>query len=267
VNGVPVEAGRPWPLGATWDGAGVNFALFSVHAEKVELCLFNEAGDREVARVELPEYTDQVWHAYLPQVGPGQLYGYRVYGPYQPESGHRFNPHKLLLDPYAKGFAGTFHWSDAHFGYRVGHPRGDLSFDRRDNGRAMLKCRVVDPAHSWGDDRPPRVPIAETVLYELHVRGFTQQHRGVPKPLRGRFAGLASPAAISHLRRLGVTAVELLPVHAFLDDRFLRQADLVNYWGYNYPRLLRARSRATRRAAASPSSGPWSRGCTMPASR
>jgi glycogen operon protein len=233
VNGVPVEAGRPWPLGATWDGAGVNFALFSVNADKVELCLFNEAGDREVARVTLPEYTDQVWHAYLPQVGLGQLYGYRVYGPYQPENGHRFNPNKLLLDPYAKAFAGTFHWSDVHFGYRVGHPRGDLSFDRRDNGRAMLKCRVVDPAHGWGDDRPPRVPLAETVVYEVHVKGFTQQHRGVPKPLRGCFAGLATPAAVAHLRRLGVTAVELLPVHAFLDDRFLRQADLVNYWGYN----------------------------------
>jgi isoamylase len=228
-----VDSGRPWPLGATWDGAGVNFALFSVHAEKVELCLFNDQGNREIARLPLPEFTDQVWHGYLPHCRPGQLYGYRVYGPFDPENGHRFNPHKLLVDPYARAIVGAFRWSDAHFGYKVGHPRGDLSFDRRDNGRAMVKCQVVDPAFTWGNDRPPAHSLADSVIYEAHVKGFTRRHPDVPKPLRGSFAGLASPGAIGHLKRLGVTTIELLPVHRFLDDRFLRQGGLVNYWGYN----------------------------------
>ncbi len=228
-----VWPGEPYPRGATWDGRGVNFALFSLHAERVELCLFDEQGRRELYRVALPEYTDEVWHGYLPDVRPGQLYGYRVFGPYDPERGHRFNPHKLLLDPYAKALSGTLRWSDAHFGYRLGHPATDLSFDRRNNAAGMPKCRVVDPAFTWGDDRPPRVGWHETILYELHVRGFTMRHPAVPPHLRGTFAGLGWPAVVRHLHALGITAVELLPVHAFVDDRHLVERKLRNYWGYN----------------------------------
>jgi glycogen operon protein len=225
--------GSSYPLGATWDGNGVNFALFSAHAEKVELCLFDRRGIREIERIELPEYTDEVWHGYLPDARPGQLYGYRVYGAYDPMRGHRFNPHKLLMDPYAKGLAGPFEWSDTHFGFRLGSSRQDLIIDRRDNARFMPKCRVVDTAFTWKDDRRPKVPWSETVLYELHVRGFTMSHPQVPQPLRGTFLGLAQPAVIDHLRRLGITSVELLPVHTSVDERHLVEKGLRNYWGYN----------------------------------
>jgi len=211
----------------------VNFALFSQNAERVELCLFDAKGRRELRRTVLPEYTDEIWHGYLPDVRPGQLYGYRVYGPYAPEQGHRFNPHKLLLDPYAKALTGRMLWSDAHFGYRIGHRNGDLSFDRRDNARGMPKCVVVDTAYTWAPERRPEVPWHESVLYELHVRGFTMRHPEVPEPFRGTFEGLSSPAVIAHLRSLGVSAVELLPVQAFLDDRHLMEAERSNYWGYN----------------------------------
>jgi glycogen operon protein len=228
-----VWPGQPYPRGATWDGRGVNFALFSRNAEKVELCLFDSRGRRELHRIELPEYTNEIWHGYLPDVRPGQLYGYRVYGPYAPKRGHRFNPNKLLLDPYAKALAGALHWSDAHFGYRFGHRLEDLSFDRRNNASGMPKCRVVDTAHTWADDAPRRRPWHETVIYELHVRGYTQRHPEVPEPLRGTFTGLSTPAVIRHLRDLGVTAIELLPVQAFLDDRHLVARGLCNYWGYN----------------------------------
>ncbi|MGE5475628.1 MAG: glycogen debranching protein GlgX [Bacteroidales bacterium] len=225
--------GAPHPLGATWDGAGVNFALFSAHAEKVELCLFDAGGERETERISLPEYTDEVWHGYVPDLLPGQLYGYRVHGPYQPQAGHRFNAHKLLLDPYAKSLRGGLRWTDAHFAYRLGSPREDLSFDRRDNARAMPKCEVVDTAFTWGDERRPRTHWAHTVIYEMHVRGHTMRHPEVPERRRGTFAGLAWPAVTEHLRALGVTAVELLPVHAFVDDRGLAERGLRNYWGYN----------------------------------
>jgi isoamylase len=225
--------GGPAPLGATWDGRGVNFALFSVNAEKVELCLFNDTGEREIARVLLPQYTNLVWHGYLPDARPGQLYGYRVYGPYDPARGHRFNHHKLLLDPYAKALRGVLRWSDVHYGYRVGAPKGDLSFDRRDSAAAMPKCEVVDTAFTWGDDRRPRTPWHETVLYEMHTRGFTMRHPDVPKALRGTFAGLSVPAIIEYLKALGITAVELLPVHAFVDEPPLAARGLANYWGYN----------------------------------
>ena len=187
-----VWPGRPYPLGATWDGEGVNFALFSEHAEKVELCLFDSAAGRAVQRITLAEQTDQVWHCYLPEARPGLLYGYRVSGPYEPGRGHRFNPGKLLLDPYAKDIVGKLHWSDAHFGYRVGHRLADLSFDRRDGARGMLRCRVVDPAFTWSEDRPPRTPWHDTVIYELHVRGFTILHPEVPPDLRGTYSGLAT---------------------------------------------------------------------------
>ena len=228
-----VWPGKPNPCGPTWDGLGVNFSLFSENAEKVELCLFDPRGRRELHRIPLPEYTDQTWHGYLPDVRPGQLYGYRVYGPYDPKHGHRFNHHKLLLDPYAKVLSGPLLWSDAHFGYRVGHRSEDLSFDRRNNAKGMPKCRVIDTAYTWARDRPPQRPWHESVIYELHVRGFTMRHPDVPELLRGSFAGLATPAAIGHLRRLGVTAVELLPIQSFLTDRHLVERGLTNYWGYN----------------------------------
>jgi isoamylase len=230
---VVVWPGGPTPLGATWDGEGVNFALFSAHAEKVELCLFDPTGMHETARVVLPEYTDEVWHGYLPGARPNMLYGYRVYGPYEPQNGHRFNPNKLLLDPYAKAIDGPLRWTDAHFGYRVGSPRADLSFDRRDNARFVPKSRVVDTAFAWGRERRPATPWSETVVLEAHVRGMTMRHPLVEKAQRGTFAGFASPAVIDYLVRLGVTAVEFLPVHAFVDDRRLAEGGLANYWGYN----------------------------------
>jgi isoamylase len=228
-----VWPGRPYPSGATWDGEGVNFALFSEHADKVELCIYDDRGRQELKRITLSERTDQVWHCYLPEARPGLLYGYRVHGPYRPQEGHRFNAHKLLLDPYAKALSGQIKWGDAHYGYRVGHEDEDLSFDRRDSAAGMPKCRVIDPAFTWGDDRRPDIPWHETVIYETHVKGFTVQHPDVPPTLRGTYAGLATPPVIEHLKRLGVTAVELLPVHAFVDDRYLVQKGLRNYWGYN----------------------------------
>jgi len=232
----PISAvwpGRPHPRGATWDGEGVNFALFSEHAEKVELSIFDDKGRREIQRIAFLERTDQVWHCYLPDARPGMLYGYRVHGPYRPEDGHRFNPNKLLIDPYAKALTGSITWSDANFGYRVGHQRADLAMDRRDSAAGMPKCRVIDPAFTWGDDRRPNVPWHDTVIYELHVKGFTMRHPEVPPQLRGTYAGLASAPVIEYLRQLGVTTVELMPVHAFLDDRHLVQKGLRNFWGYN----------------------------------
>lgn len=225
--------GRPYPLGATWDGKGVNFALFSAHAEKVELCLFDALGQHEVERLVLWEHTDQVWHGYLPKAKPGLLYGYRVHGPYLPEEGHRFNANKLLLDPYAKAIVGDMCWSDAHFGYEIGHPEGDLSFDTRDNASGMPKCRVEDTFFDWGDDLPPSIPWNKTVIYELHVKGLTKLHPDVPEHLRGTYTALACEPIIAHLKRLGVTTVELMPVHAFLDDRHLVDKGMRNYWGYN----------------------------------
>jgi glycogen operon protein len=240
-----VWPGRPYPLGATWDGEGVNFAIFSAHAEKVELCLFDRSGSREAARIVLPEYTDEVWHAYLPDARPNLLYGYRVYGPFDPAAGHRFNPNKLLIDPYAKALSGKVRWADALFGYRIGSPREDLSFDRRDNARQMPKCRVVETAFTWGEDRRPQTPWEETIILELHVRGLTMRHPEVEPAHRGTFTGLASPAMLDYLVELGVTAVELLPAHAAVDDRHLVERGLANYWGYNTvayfapdPRLL-----------------------------
>jgi glycogen operon protein len=228
-----LSVGAPHPLGATWDGRGTNFALFSANATKVELCLFDPQGRRELERIALPERTEDVWHGYLSDVAPGQLYGYRVHGPYEPEHGYRFNPNKLLIDPYAKRLAGRLVWSDAHFGYRAGSPRGDLSFDRRDDARGMPKSVVFDEAFTWGDERRPHVPWEDTIIYEAHVKGLTQQREDVPPALRGTFRALATPGIINHLKRLGVTAVELLPIHAFVDDRHLVGRRLSNYWGYN----------------------------------
>ncbi|MFQ6775815.1 glycogen debranching protein GlgX [Cereibacter sphaeroides] len=228
-----LREGSPFPLGATWDGSGTNFAIFSAHARKVELCLFDARGRREIARVALPEYTHEVWHGYLPEVRPGQLYGYRVHGPYEPQAGLRFNPNKLLIDPYALMLQGEVVWHDAVFGYRMGNARADLSFDRRDSAFVMPKCVVVDPAVTWGPDYPPNIPWAETIIYEAHVKGMTALNAAIPDRVRGSFAALADPRAIEHLVTLGVTAIELMPTQAFFDDRYLIEKGLTNYWGYN----------------------------------
>ncbi len=225
--------GRPSPRGASWDGLGVNFALFSEHAEHVELCVFDASGRHELQRIALPEQTDHVFHGFLPQARPGLLYGYRVYGPYRPLDGHRYNGHKLLLDPYARNIVGALRWHDALFGYRIGHADGDLSFDRRDSAAYMPRCKVLESAFSWGDDRPPNVPWHETVIYEAHVRGFTMRHPDVPEAFRGTYAGLSCSAVVEYLKRLGVTTLELMPVHSFVDDRHLLERGLRNYWGYN----------------------------------
>jgi glycogen operon protein len=199
----------------------------------VELCLFDRTGTHEVERIQLPEQTDLVWHGYLPDARPGQLYGFRVDGPYEPRRGHRFNPSKLLLDPYAKSLRGQLRWHDALFGYRIGHRKEDLSRDRRNSARYMPRCEVIDGAFTWGDDRRPNVPWNETVIYELHVKGFTQLHPDVPEALRGTYAGLSTAPALEYLESLGVTTVELMPVHAMVDERELLDRGLSNYWGYN----------------------------------
>ena len=232
-NSFRVTEGRPHPRGAVWNGLGVNFSLFSANATKVELCLFDEAGETEIGRVTLPEYTNEVWHGFLPDARPGTIYAYRVHGPYEPENGHRFNPNKLVLDPYAKAIVGNLKWGPELFGYTIGHPDQDLSFDKRDSAHLMPKCRVVDPAFSWGEDRHPRTPWERTIIYETHVRGYTMRHPDLPEDLRGTYRGLASPESIRHMKRIGVTAVELLPIHMFLDDDYLVEKGLKNYWGYN----------------------------------
>src|ERR1700752_2374782 len=193
-----LTAGTHARLGASWDGRGTNFALFSANAEKVELCLFDGQGRRELERIELPERTEDVWHGYLNDVSPGQLYAYRVHGPYEPENGHRFNPHKLVLDPYAKELVGELQWSDELFGYRIGDEQADLSFDERDSAPFMPKCRVIDPAFTWGRERCPQVPWDRLVIYETHVRGFTMRHPAVPPGLRGKYSGLAVREGVNY---------------------------------------------------------------------
>jgi glycogen operon protein len=226
--------GNPYPLGATWDGSGVNFALFSEHATGVELCLFEGAeSETEFARLPVTEHTDQVWHVYLPEARPGLRYGYRVHGPYEPERGHRFNAAKLLLDPYTRAIDGAPRWGDALFGYRLGDDAQDLSRDDTDSAPVMPKSVVIDGAFTWGNDRPLRTPWNETVIYEVHVKGFTARHPEVPKAERGTYLGLASPPALDYLRSLGITAVELMPVHHFIVDKYLLDKGLTNYWGYN----------------------------------
>jgi glycogen operon protein len=226
--------GQPYPLGATWNGRGVNFALFSEHATHVELCLFPSADShRESARIPLIEQIDMVWHAFVPDLRPGQVYGCRVHGPYDPGAGHRFNPAKLLVDPYAKAIARAVSWDDAMFGYRIGDAQGDLSCDDRDSAAHAPLAAVIDPRFAWGDDRLPRTPWHETVIYEAHAKGLTALHPDVPESLRGTYAGLATPVVIDHLRSLGITALELMPVHHHSYDRHLVERGLTNYWGYN----------------------------------
>ncbi len=226
--------GKPYPLGATWDGEGVNFALFSENATAVELCLFDgPESDKESHRILVEERTDQVCHVYIPGLWPGQHYGYRVHGPYEPTDGHRFNPYKLLIDPYAKSIAGTVEWSDAMFGYQLGDPRADLSLDTRDNAGNIPKCVVVDQAFTWGGDSLLKTPWDKTVIYEVHVKGLTVRHPDVPDHMRGTYSALTTPAVIDHLLGLGVTAVELMPIQHFVRDKHLADGGLTNYWGYN----------------------------------
>jgi glycogen operon protein len=232
LPGHAILPGRAWPMGATPQGDGVNFAVASAHATAMDLCLFSDDGRRELARVPMTDRDGDVWHVHIDGLMPGARYGYRAHGPYAPEEGHRFNPNKLLIDPYARGLDGRLRWSDALMGYRIGSPRGDLSFDTRDSAFAVPKSVVVDTAFTWGDDAPPRRPMADTVIYEAHVKGMTAQHPGVGPGLRGSYLGLSSDPVIEHLTRLGVTAIELLPVQAFIDDRFLVSRGLRNYWGY-----------------------------------
>jgi isoamylase len=250
----PLQEGKPFPLGATWDGLGVNFALFSAHASKVELCIFDNDGITEIERIELPEYTDEIWHGYLPTARPGTVYGYRVHGPYEPDAGHRFNPNKLVLDPYGKQLVGELRWGAELFGYELGHPDQDKSFDRRDSAPLMQKCRVIDPAFTWGRSPRPEVPWDRTIFYEMHVKGFTRAHPFVPEADRGTFAGLSHPQVPAYLRALGITSAEFLPIHAFVDDSYLVEKGLRNYWGYNSiaffapePRYLRTPLRTNSR--------------------
>ena len=228
-----VREGLPHPCGATWDGEGTNFAVFSGNATKIELCLFDENGERELERIELPEYTNQIWHGYLPGIRPATVYGYRVHGPYEPKKGHRFNPNKLLLDPYACGHTGDLTWNPAIFGYQM-ETMDDLTFDERDSAPFMPKCVVVDPSFQWSEARSQkRIPWNDTIVYELHLRGFTKQHPKLPEKLRGTFAGLAQEEVVDYIRSLGITSVELLPIHTFITDSHLLEKGLTNYWGYN----------------------------------
>ncbi|KAB8143323.1 glycogen debranching protein GlgX [Chloroflexia bacterium SDU3-3] len=226
--------GRPYPLGATWDGQGVNFAIFSEHATDVELCLYDAADPaRQIGRFSMPEQTDNVWHGYLPGIQPGQLYGYRIHGSYEPEFGSRFNPKKVVVDPYAKALSGTERWDDALFGYTIGDEYADLTPDSRDSAPFIPKAVVVDPAFDWGGDAHPNTPLHRSLIYELHVKGFTKLHPEVPEHMRGTYAALGHPAVVGYLKDLGVTAVELLPIHQHVDDRILVDRGLTNYWGYN----------------------------------
>jgi isoamylase len=228
-----VMEGSPNPRGASWDGLGVNFSLFSANATKVELCLFDSQGETELERIELPEYTNEIFHGYLPDARPGTIYAYRVHGPYEPEQGHRFNPNKLVMDPYAKAHLGRLTWDYALFGYTIGAEGEDLTFDERDSAPFVPKCRVIDPAFTWGRERKPEVPWERTIIYEMHVKGFTKRHPAVPEHLRGTYAGLGQKEVIDYIRSLGVTSVELLPIHAFVTDSHLEERGLTNYWGYN----------------------------------
>ncbi len=229
-----VYPGSPFPLGATWDGQGVNFALYAENATGVDLCLFDSENDEtESVKIRIKERSNHVWHAYLPELKPGQLYGYRVYGPFEPQQGHRFNPNKLLIDPYAKAIAGAIQWSDALFGYELGHPDEDLSFSEIDSAPYIPKAVVVDSNFDWEGDKLPHIPYHHSIIYETHVKGFTQLHPDIPENIRGKYAGLAHPVTIDYLKKLGVTAVELMPVHHFVVDRHLKDQGLTNYWGYN----------------------------------
>src|ERR1700760_3655020 len=226
--------GYAYPLGATWMGTGTNFALFSRNATGVELCLFDYVhGATETAKIPMVERADEVWHVFVPEARPGQLYGFRVHGPWEPQRGLRFNPAKVLMDPYAKAVTGDVQWKDEMFAYQVGHPDGDLARDDRDNATLVSKCVVVDQTFNWDNDRMPRHSLEDTVIYETHVRGFTKLWEELEPDLRGTYSGIGSPQAIKYFKQLGITAVELLPVHAHVDEQHLLDKKLTNYWGYN----------------------------------
>lgn len=227
-----VYPGSPFPLGATWDGKGVNFALYSENATAVDLCLFTAKTGKE-ERVRIKELDNGIWHAYIPGLRPGQLYGYRVYGPYEPQNGHRFNPNKLLIDPYARAIAGPVDWHDSIFGYDINSPEADLSFSETDSGPYVPKSVVIDPAFDWENDRAPKIPYHKTIIYEAHVKGLTQLHPDIPDDIKGTYSAIAHPVTIQYLKNLGITAIELMPVHHFVNDGFLRSKGLSNYWGYN----------------------------------
>ena len=228
-----MEEGLPYPLGATWDGRGTNFALFSANATKVDVCIFDASGAKEISRTELPEYTDQIFHGFLPDVGPGTFYGFRVHGPYEPTRGHRFNCNKLLLDPYARAHAGELKWNPAVFGYKM-ETGDDLTFDERDSAPFVPKCVVVDSSFDWkGEAERTPVPWDRTIIYETHVKGFTKKHPGVAEKLRGTYAGLGTKAVVDYIKSVGVTSVELLPIHTFVNDSNLQEKGLANFWGYN----------------------------------
>jgi glycogen operon protein len=234
LNQISVYPGHPFPLGATWDGEGVNFAVYAENATGVDLCLFDQKDPAyEAVNIRVKERTNHVWHVYVPGLQPGQLYGYRVYGPYEPENGHRFNPNKLLIDPYAKAISGTIQWHDSLFGYEVGHPDGDLSFSESDSAPYIPKSVVIDHNFDWEGVKPPNIPYHQSIIYEAHLKGFTKLHPGIPENLRGTYAALAHPVTIQYLKDLGITAVELMPVHHFVADRHLVDRGLTNYWGYN----------------------------------
>jgi glycogen operon protein len=229
-----VKEGSAQAHGAIWDGKGTNFTLFSAHATKVEICLFDSAGKTELERLALPEYTDQIWHGYIPDVNPGSVYGLRVHGPYAPLEGHRFNPNKLVLDPYARAHTGELKWAPEVFGYTVGDAQDDLSFDERDSAAFMPKCVVVDPNFDWrGQPRTRGVSWDRTVIYEAHVKGFTKLHPGLPDHKKGTYAGMGSKQVVEYVRSLGITSIELLPIHTFINDNNLLEKGLTNYWGYN----------------------------------
>jgi isoamylase len=228
-----LREGLPHPRGATWDGRGVNFSLFSAHATGVEVCIFDTDGAKEIERIALPEYTDEIWHGYVEGLGPGDAYGFRVHGPHEPSAGHRFNPNKLLLDPYAREFVGSLEWNHACFGYDFSSPDGDLSFNELDSAPYVPKCVVVDSSFDWKQNPKPRVPWDRTIIYETHVRGFTKRHPAVAEMQRGTFAGMATPEVIDYVRALGITTIELLPIQSFVNDSLLLERGLTNYWGYN----------------------------------
>ena len=257
MEGLSLQPGRPWPLGASCTDDGVNFAVFSAHAHGIDLCLFDALGSTELSRTPLPAHSQGVWHGLLPGAASGLVYGLRAHGPWRPDRGHRFNPNKLLLDPYAREIVGQFDWHGPHFGADLQHPQ---HMDLQDNGAQALKARVVADQFDWGDDRRPDTPLKDSVLYELHVKGFTQRHPGVPEALRGSFAGLASDAAVAHLRRLGVTAVSLLPVQQHLNERHLSTLGLSNYWGYNTIGFFCLEPRLGSGSGSGSGSGPGAQG-------
>ncbi|WMJ74209.1 glycogen debranching protein GlgX [Cytophagaceae bacterium ABcell3] len=229
-----VYPGESYPLGATWDGKGVNFALYADNAEGVDLCLFNSTEDKkESVKIPLTERSHQIWHVYIPGIKPGQLYGYRVHGPYDPKNGHRFNPHKLLIDPYSKAISGTIKWHKSLFGYKIGHKDEDISFNKEDSAPYIPKSVVIDPNFDWEGDTSPNYPYHKSIIYEAHVKGLTKLHPEIPEEIRGSYAAVAHPVTIEYLKKLGITAIELMPVHHFITDSFLHEKGLTNYWGYN----------------------------------